>query len=148
MNDQRSIIIRPIRAEDYVGIAAVWKAAGLSTRPAGRDGEDAFRRQLPRFPGTYLLAEHNGRIVGVIFGTHDWRKGWINRLAVDPEYQCRGIALRLIAACEAALHALGIGIVAALVEEENEVSATAFRAAGYVTDVPVRYFRKLSRPDV
>lgn len=142
MSEASSIRIRPIRPEDYPAIVRLWEAAGLSTRPAGRDAESAFLHQLQHFPTAYLLAEHDGRVVGVILGTHDQRKGWINRLAVHPDYRRRGMALRLIAACEQALHRLGIGIVAALIERENDTSSAAFRAAGYVNDVPVHYFRK------
>ena len=53
-----------------------------------------------------------------------------------------------IEACEQALHAQGIGIVAALVEKENPTSARLLIDAGYVTDVPVHYFRKRTRPDI
>lgn len=142
------IRIRPARPGDYRAIVALWTAAGLATRPAGRDAEPAFHAQLKRWADTYLVAEHTGRIVGVVLGTHDERKGWINRLAVHPAYQRRGLARRLLTACEQALHAQGIGIIAALVERGNEASAAFFRAAGYATDVPVYYFRKRAYPDV
>ena len=148
MQDHANITIRPIRADEYPAVHEVWQAAGLSLRPHGRDAEAEFRKQLAHFPATYLLAEHEGRVVGVILGTHDQRKGWINRLAVHPGYQQRGIARRLIEACEQALFAQGIGIVAALVEEGNPSSAAVFADAGYLTDVPVHYFRKRTRPDV
>jgi ribosomal protein S18 acetylase RimI-like enzyme len=88
------------------------------------------------------------RLVGVVLGSHDGRKGWINRLAVRPEYRRRGVALRLIAACEEAIRAHGIEIVCALVEEPNTASRAVFTHAGFADGVPVRYFRKLSRPGV
>lgn len=148
MVDIAKIGIRPVEPDDHPAIVRLWDAAGLSTRPAGRDAEAAFLQQLAHFPATYLVAEHDGRVVGVILGTHDQRKGWINRLAVHPQYRRRGLARRLIAACEEAFAALGIGIVAVLVERDNDTSAELFRAAGYVTDVPVHYFRKRACPDV
>lgn len=138
----QEITFRPIRPDDYPAIVALWEAADLPTRPHGRDAREAFLRQLEHYPTTYLLAETDGRVVGAILGTHDQRKGWINRLAVHPDYRRRGLALRLVEVCEKALHELGIGIIAALVERENSESAEFFRSAGYVTDVPVHYFRK------
>ncbi len=140
--------IRPLRPDDYAGLCAVWQAAGLSVRPQGRDAEPEFLKQLARFPTCYLAAELDGRIVGAVLGTHDVRKGWINRLAVLPEYRHRGIARRLIEACEQALMAEGIEIIAALVEAGNEPSARLFASQGYRTDVPVYYFRKPRRPDI
>ena len=142
------VTIRPIVADDYAGVRQLWNAAGLSVRPHGRDAHPEFLRQLSAFPTTYLLAELDGRVVGVIFGTHDLRRGWLNRIAVHPEYRRQGIARRLIAACEQALHAEGIGIVVSLVEEENTASAKLFADAGYSAQIPVRYFYKRTRPDI
>lgn len=142
------IAIRPIAAEDYPAIRELWDAAGLSVRPHGRDAQPEFLRQLAAFPTSYLLAECDGRVVGVILGTHDLRRGWLNRIAVHPDHRRSGIARRLIAACEQALRAEGIGIIVSLVEEENAASAKLFAAAGYSAQIPVRYFYKRSRPDI
>ena len=87
-------------------------------------------------------------MVGVVLGTHDQRKGWINHLAVDPRFRRRGIAARLLAACEQALRAEGIDIIAALIEESNEASVRAFEHAGYQNDVPALYYRKRFREDI
>ena len=140
--------IRPAREEDYDQIVEVWTASGLPVRLSGREGPEAFSRQLEEFPGLLLVATDGDRVVGVVLGSHDHRKGWINRLAVIPSYRRRGVAAALLSACEAAIRAEGIEIFAALVEPENGPSCALFRRAGYRTDVAVEYFRKLSRPDV
>lgn len=142
------IRLRPARAGDYDAILALWEAADLPAKRTGRDARPEFVRQVAAFATTYIVAEHEGRLVGVVLGTHDLRKGWINRLAVDPAYRRRGLGLRLTAACEDALRALGIDIISALVEVGNDASAALLRRAGYVEDVPVHYFRKRSRPDI
>ena len=143
-----SPLLRRAEPEDYGEIVEVWRASGLSVRLQGRESEEAFRRQLERFPDLYLVAIDGDRIVGVVLGSHDQRKGWINRLAVLPEYRRRGLASALMSACKAAIGALGIEIVAALVELDNTASHVFFEALGYRADVPVRYYRKLSRPDI
>ena len=140
--------LRRAKPEDYSEIVKVWRASGLSVRLQGRESEEAFRRQLERFSDLYLVAIDGDRIVGVVLGSHDHRKGWINRLAVLPDYRRRGLALALMSACEAAIGAHGIEIVAALVESDNTASHVFFEGLGYRADVPVRYYRKLSRPDI
>lgn len=140
--------IRPMRPADYAAVRAVWEAAGLSIRPAGRDTEVTISAQLRQFSDTYLVAERDGRIVGVVLGTHDGRKGWINRLAVHPDYQRQGLARRLVEACEAALAAHGIEIFAALVEPGHDASEALMRAAGYDDFGPIKYYRKLRRPGI
>jgi ribosomal protein S18 acetylase RimI-like enzyme len=137
-----------MRPEDYPAVRDLWQQAGLFFRPGGRDAEGAVLWQLQHFPKTYLVAERDGRLLGVVLGTHDGRKGWINRLAVHPDYRRRGLGRRLLHVCERALNAEGIEIIAALVERDNDESAAFFARAGYAADVPVHYFRKPSRSNV
>jgi ribosomal protein S18 acetylase RimI-like enzyme len=82
-----------------------------------------------------------------VLGTHDGRKGWINRLAVAPAYQRRGIAGLLIGELETRLEALGLEIVAALVESDNHVSLEFFRAVGYLHDPEIEYVSKRRSPE-
>ena len=91
--------IRPALAEDYATIAEIWRQCGLEVQYEGRESESAFRRQLERFPNLYLVACDEARIVGVVVGSHDHRKGWINRLAVLPEYQRRGLQVPFFLCC-------------------------------------------------
>lgn len=140
--------IRPARCEDYPQIVEVWRGSGLPARLQGRESEEAFHRQLEHFAQLYLVAVCGDRMIGVVFGSHDHRKGWINRLAVLPEYRRQGAATALIAACEEALHASGIEILAVLIEPESRASCALFERLGYHNDVPVRYYRKLARPDI
>lgn len=139
--------IRRATAEDYNEIAEVWSASGLSVRLHGRESQQAFCRQLEQFPDLYLVATDGDRIIGVVLGSHDHRKGWINRLAVLPEYRGHGIGTALVSACDAAIRTHGIEIVAAMIEPDNAVSYAVFEKLGYRTDVEVRYYRKLSHLD-
>ena len=142
MSADVAIAIRPVADSDYAAVVAVWQAAGLSVRLSGRDTQPEFARQRAFFPASFLVAAHGERIVGVILGTHDSRKGWLNRLAVHPDYRRRGIGLRLLRAAEDALRAEGIAFFAALAEEKNTASASLLAKAGYSDEMPVRYFRK------
>ena len=114
----------------------------------GRDSQGSFREQIEHFGTLFLVAESPGGVVGVLLGSHDFRKGWINRIAVDPDHRRHGVASRLMDACEGAFQALGIDIYAALVEINNEPSARLFERAGYRRDIPVHYFHKRLRSDV
>ena len=140
--------LRSAAPGDYAAIVRLWTASGLLARTAGRDGPKAFRRQLLRFPTLYIVAEVDGRLAGVVLGSHDTRKGWINRIAVHPDHRRRGIGRQLVRACEQAFIEQGIEIFAALVEIENAGSAALFEQTGYKRDIPVHYFHKRLRSDV
>ncbi len=134
--------IRPMRPEDYDRVIALWQRAGLPFEPEGRDSFSSISRQLQTSGHLMFVAEADGQIIGTAFGSHDGRKGWVNRLAVDPRYRRRGVARQLVERVEEALVREGIIIVAALVEAPNEPSLKLFRALGYEERRDIIYFRK------
>ncbi len=125
----------------------LFAVSGLQPRTEGRDSRTAIRRQLAARGNRYLGAFDEDCLVGTLLGTQDTRKVWINRLAVHPAYRRRGIAKRLIRACERAFRAEGLEMFAALIEPDNETSEKVFRSAGYDI-VPILYARKKLHRDV
>jgi ribosomal protein S18 acetylase RimI-like enzyme len=134
--------LKTLGIEDYDAVMALWRRSGLPSRPRGRDSREAFARQCENGAQTVLGLEEKGRLIGVIIATHDGRKGWINRLAVDPDRRRQGHARRLIVAAEEALRAQGIHVIAALVEKHNAASLTLFEQAGYLQADYVCYLSK------
>lgn len=141
--------VRLLSVDDYDAVIDLWRRADLhSLRPHGRDSREAIARQLASGVAALLGLEIDGRLVGVVLATHDSRKGWINRLAVDPSARRRGYGLRLVAAAEQWLREQGIEVIAALVEGGNEASLALFRRAGYVEiDRGMHYLTKRDRSE-
>lgn len=137
--------IRPMKLEDYDAVLALWERAGLPYEPHGRDSFSAISRQLQSLGHLMFVAEADGQIIGTVFGSHDGRKGWINRLAIDPRYRRQGLAQRLIEEAENALACEGLTIVAALVEAPNKPSLKLFRKLDYEERRDIVYFRKFLR---
>jgi ribosomal protein S18 acetylase RimI-like enzyme len=120
----------------------------MDPKTRGRDSRASFRRQLRRNRRWYLGAFDGDRLVGVVLGTHDTRKAWINRLAVDPDYRRRRIASRLVRECERRLRAdTGLGMFAAIVELDNRASRSMFESMGY-QGWKVWYMRKKRDPGI
>lgn len=144
--DRCCIRVREMHLEDYEAVMGLWAEAGLPFRPAGRDDPGRVERELQRGEAVFLVAEVQGRLAGVVIGTHDGRKGWINRLAVAPAYRRRGIARRLVREVERRLETEGIEIVAALIETPNVGSLRFFQSIGYVRDPDIEYVSKRKSP--
>lgn len=142
-----SVRIRPLRASDYTDVVRLLQGSGLPARTKGRDRRSAFMAQLRSNRIGYLGAFDGQRLVGVVFGTHDTRKGWINRLAVHPDHRRSGIAKRLVRACEASLRSAGMEMFCAIIEPDNGASEALFRDLGYEI-MPMIYARRKLRDEV
>ena len=141
--------VRTLTIADYNSIVELWKRAGLPYRPRGRDSSKAVEKQMAAFPDLFIGAFHLKRLVGIVIGSYDGRmKGWINRLAVDPEYWRRGVAQHLVTAVETALEKRGATIFCALIETPNENSLNLFQKLGYKTHREILYFSKRRSEDV
>lgn len=139
--------IRDLSIADYDDLIHLWGEAELPSRPQGRDSREAIARQMAGGTSLFLGAEQDGQLVGAVLGTHDGRKGWINRLAVHPAHRRHGIGRALVHAVEARLHGMGIGIIGSLIEDWNEDSFAFFARLGYVAHRDIVYFSKRRSPN-
>jgi len=146
--DSNKVVIRPFSLNDYAPLLALWDAACLPYRPQGRDSKASIASQIQQPNTLYLVAEQNNQMVGAVFGTHDGRKGWINRLAVLPSHQRQGIARHLVEELEQRFSAIGIDIVACLIEDWNHDSIAAFKKLGYLQHKDIFYFSKRKNEQV
>ena len=142
--------IREFRAEDYDRVMELWAAGGLPLKPEGRDSRAALLGQigLPNVRFLVAAAGAGGRVVGTVLATHDGRKGWINRLAVDAPLRRRGLGARLVAEAERWLEAQGMDILACLIEDDNARSMAVFEKLGYRKHPEIIYFAKRRHPGV
>jgi N-acetylglutamate synthase len=141
-----NITIRSFRIEDYDDAVKLWVEAGIHYRPKGRESRPRMEKGLKSGQAIFLVAAAGERIAGVVLGTHDARKGWINRLAVAKEFRRQKVASKLVAAVENSLHELGIEVIACLIEPDNYISKTFFSKIGY-TKAPVEYYSKKPSAD-
>lgn len=134
--------IRPMTLKDYDSVIMLWKEGDIPYRPQGRDSRTNIKKQLQQPNCYFLVAEVDKQIIGAIVGTHDGRKGWINRLVVAPAYWKRGIAKRLVKEVEHHFSTSGIDIVASLIEEWNTTSMQVFERLGYTKHTDILYYSK------
>ena len=135
-------VLRQLTIDDHAAILALWQRAGLhSIRPEGRDSRSEFEKQ---FAGGQIAIglDEDGQLIGVVIATHDTRKGWINRLAIDPDQRRKGYGEQLVHAAEDALHEAGMHLSAAFIEEGNTPSLTLFEKLGYAAHQHITYVSK------
>ena len=142
------IKIRPFKIEDYREVVHLWKLVKLPFKPRGRERFQKIKKEISNKNTTFLIAEMDQKIIGTILGTHDGRKGWINRLAVHPDFRNQRIGSFLLSEAEKQLDRSGIDIIACLIEEDNPESILFFQKAGYQKNKEIIYFTKKKHPDI
>ena len=136
--------IRPVTADDYDAIYALWNSTEQSRRALNPvdDSREGIGRYLKRNPDTCFAAVTEDRIVGVILTGHDGRRGIIHHMCVHPDYRRRGIAGRLVSEAEKALKKEGIQKVFGLVFRDNEAANAFWEQQGYSLRTNLNYRNK------
>ena len=138
----RKYKIRNYTDRDHAALLELWQKAGLSCRPQGRDSKENLKLEMKKGSGRFFIADTATELVGVVLATHDGRKGWINRLAVDPAWRNQKIAQILVAKAEAWITEKSIGIITCLIEDYNRSSMEFFEKLDYVKHKEIIYFSK------
>jgi len=95
--------IRRLAMSDYNALIHLWRRTGLTHKPKGRDAREKIEQELDHNPHAFLGMFVDDRLVASVIATFDGRKGWINRVAVDPDFRGRGYGQQMIAEAEKTL---------------------------------------------
>jgi ribosomal protein S18 acetylase RimI-like enzyme len=133
---------RLLEPDDYDDIIAVWEYSDLPHKPKGRDSREEIARQMTEDPDMFLGCVVDGNLVGVIIGSYDFRKGYINRIAVVPVHRRKGIGGELISRMERTLHNKGFRVITTLVEDSSTGSPELFSKMGYRRHEDIGYYSK------
>jgi len=78
----------------YHKVVELWKKAGIGVGSSDTKGEIAG--VLNRNPDLFLIGKEDGKIVAVVIGAFDGRRGYVHHLAVDPDYQKKGYGKKIM----------------------------------------------------
>ena len=124
--------IRPFQRGDEEDVVNLWRRCDL-VRPQNDPYKD-IARKLAVQPEMFLLATDGPLIVGTVMCGYDGHRGWINYLAVDPEYRLQGIGRSLMAEAERVIRAAGCPKINLQVRSTNQSVCAFYRAIGFAID--------------
>ncbi len=145
----RSIQIRAYAEADELAVVRLWNACGL-TRPWNDPRKDIARKLLVR-RDLFLVAAASaadagadaGAIVGSVMVGYDGHRGWINYLAVAPDYRRQGLGRALMDEAETLLLREGCPKVNLQVRTGNEGVVAFYRRLGYDVEEMVSMGKRL-----
>ena len=139
--------IKRLSIEDYDEIIRIWAITGLQHKPKGRDSVESITKEMQNKNCCYFGLYKADLLIGTGIANYDGRRGWINRVAVDPDYRQKGYAGELIEVCQKFLESLGAVVICALIEDINYPSITTFNKAGFTAEKKFIYFTKRQSSD-
>jgi ribosomal protein S18 acetylase RimI-like enzyme len=125
--------IREAGTGDLERVLALW-AVARSAHAVTPDRADDLVRLIDDHPGSLLVAEADGELVGVVIAAWDGWRGNMYRLAVHPSHRRQRIATQLVRAGEESLRRRGARRVSALVAHDDYIAGTLWDSAGYPVD--------------
>jgi ribosomal protein S18 acetylase RimI-like enzyme len=137
--------IRAFRATDEAEVIALWHCCGL-TRPWNDPHKDIARKAAVQ-PEMFLVGVVEAQVVATVMAGYDGHRGWINYLAVSPEYQAHGHGRRMMDAAEACLRERGCPKISLQIRRSNMKAAAFYAALGYAEDEVISMGKRLEHDD-
>ena len=115
---------------DLQAVLELWKGSSPGIRISPSDDPVEIRKKLQRDPDLFLVAEEDARIIGVVVGGFDGRRGMVYHLAVESIQRGRGFGLALMRELEKRLRRKGCLKYYLLVTKDNQDAVAFYQQIG------------------
>ncbi|MEO6603960.1 MAG: GNAT family acetyltransferase [Polyangiaceae bacterium] len=137
--------IRPFEGLDEEAVVALWSRCGL-LRPWNDPHKDiARKRRIQR--ELFLVCKIDDEVVASVMGGYDGHRGWINYLAVDPQFRHRGLGRQLMEEVEHRLKSVGCSKINLQIRRENVQAIAFYERIGFSEDAVLSFGKRLERDD-
>jgi len=136
--------IRSFELADESAVIALWQRCGL-TRP-WNDPKKDVQRKLCVQPHLFLVGIEQELIATVMAG-YEGHRGWINYLAVAPEYQRQGFGQAMMTEAERLLREVGCPKISLQIRSTNIEVIEFYQHLVYAIDDVVSLGKRLERDD-
>ena len=139
-------MIRPATPQDRAAVSALWEAAFGYPEARNVPGE-VFDAKLAFQPEGLLVLLDGEELIGTVMVGYDGHRGWIYRMAVQPDRRGRGHGRTLMVAAHELLRRWGCRKVNLQVKSSNDPVVRFYENLGYEVEPRVSLGRVLKRPD-
>ena len=133
--------IREYRESDEAAVVTLWQACDLVV--PWNDPRKDISRKLMVQRDLFLVGTLGARLIATAIAGYEGHRGWINYLAVDPEFRGRGYGRDLMAHAETRLKNLGCPKINLQVRSSNLGAIAFYERIGYSIDDVVSMGKRL-----
>ena len=124
--------IRSYQKFDEAAVLNLWDECGLVV--TWNNPKQDIKRKLKVQPELFLIGCIDDKIIATAMAGYDGHRGWVYYLAVQPDYQNRGIGREIMHAAEERLLAIGCPKIDIMVRTTNSKVVNFYNAIGYKID--------------
>ncbi len=135
------IAIRPYQPSDEAHVIDLWQRCKLVV--PWNDPKQDILRKVAFQPHLFWVGEIDAVIVATVMAGYEGHRGWINYLAVSPEYRRRGIGRRMLHVAEDELRKLGCPKINLQVRSSNTDVIAFYERLGFAVDDVVSLGKRL-----
>ena len=134
--------VRMYRAADHDAIVRLWDRV-FADDPPWNAPADLIRIKRGVQPELFFVCELDGAVVGTAVAGFEGVRGWVHKVAADPDQRRSGIARHLMAAVEDDLRSAGCPKLNLQVRAGNDAAVAFYKAAGYAIEDRVSMGKRL-----
>ncbi len=137
--------IRVFRTQDQEQVVLLWKACSLIST-LNNPIQD-IQRKLKVDPELFLVGEIDSQIIASVMGGYEGHRGWINYLAVHPDYRCKGYGFQVMQHVEGLLKAKGCPKINLQVRATNSEVIAFYKKIGFSDDRVISLGKRLTNDE-
>ena len=135
------LFIRPFQTEDEASVVSLWQLCEL-TVPWNNPYKD-IARKLKVQPELFLVGMLDSLLIATVMGGYDGHRGWINYLAVHPDFQGQGYAQQVMKNVESEFRKRGCPKINLQIRSGNARVLAFYQKLGYTDDQALSMGKRL-----
>jgi len=133
--------IREYNSLDEKQVINLWIKCDL-VKPWNNPKQD-IEQKLKVDPDLFLVGIIDNKIVATVMGGYEGHRGWINYLAVDPTFQRKGFASKIMAIIENKIKEKGAPKINLQIRTSNESVINFYKSINYKIDDVISMGKRL-----
>lgn len=137
------MLVRAFQPADEAAVIDLWRRCDL-VGPKNDPHKDIQRKQRVR-PDLFLVGAENEIVIATAMAGYEGHRGWLNYVAVAPEFRRRGLARQILLEAERMLRQVGCAKINLQIRTSNRSVIEFYRRLGFEIDDVISMGKRLEQ---